>query len=81
MKQKPSFPAKVEGLAPQRPQLASGSSQFPIGNKKNSLDIFATQASGVGLDSTKVRESMVQKLAEQGVQDEMLLRHFFDRST
>ena len=76
MKQKPSFPAKVEGLAPQRPQLASGSSQFPIGNKKNSLDIFATQASGVGLDSTKVRESMVQKLAEQGVEDEMLLQAF-----
>jgi protein-L-isoaspartate(D-aspartate) O-methyltransferase len=33
-------------------------------------------ASGVGLDSTKVRESMVQKLADQGVQDDMLLRAF-----
>lgn len=76
MKQKPSFPAKVEGLVPQRPKLAKGSSHFPVGNKNTSLDTFATQASGVGLDSTKVRQSMVQKLAQQGVQDEMLLRAF-----
>lgn len=76
MKQKPSFPAKVEGLAPQRPQLAKGFSQFSISNTNTSLDPFATQASGVGLDSTKVRASMVHKLAQQGVQDEMLLRAF-----
>ena len=76
MKQKPSFPAKVEGLVPQRAKLAKGSSQFSVGNKNTSLDTFAIQASGVGLDSTKVRESMVQKLAQQGVQDEMLLSAF-----
>ena len=76
MKQKPSFPAKVDGLAPKKAQLAKGSSQFPSSNKSSALDPFAALASGVGLDSTKVRESMVQKLAEQGVQDEMLLRAF-----
>ena len=67
MKQKPSFPAKVDGLAPKKAQLAKGSSQFRSSNKSSALDSFATLASGVGLDSTKVRESMVQKLAEQGI--------------
>ena len=76
MKPRPSFPAKVEGLSPQKPQPKQGSTQFSSKNKANELDVFAAQASGVGLDSTKVRASMVQKLAEQGVQDEMLLRAF-----
>jgi protein-L-isoaspartate(D-aspartate) O-methyltransferase len=76
MKPRPSFPAKVEGLSPQKPKPKQGSTQFSSKNKANELDVFAAQASGVGLDSTKVRASMVQKLAEQGVQDEMLLRAF-----
>lgn len=76
MKQKPSFPAKVDGLAPKKAQLAKGSTQFRSSNKSSALDSFATLASGVGLDSTKVRQSMVQKLADEGVQDEMLLRAF-----
>ena len=76
MKQKPSFPAKVDGLAPKKSHLAKGPAHFTGSAKSSALDPFATLASGVGLDSTKVRESMVQKLAEQGVQDEMLLRAF-----
>lgn len=76
MKQKPSFPAKVDGLAPKKTQLAKGSNKFRSSNKASPLDSFAILASGAGLDSTKVRESMVQKLADQGVQDEMLLRAF-----
>ena len=76
MKQKPSFPAKVEGLAPNRLQLSKGSGHFQGLNKVSSLDVFAANASGVGLDSTKVRETMVRKLVEQGVQDEMLLKAF-----
>lgn len=76
MKQKPSFPAKVEGLSPQRPQATKGPLQFSVHSKNATLDSFATHASGTGLDSTKVRETMVHKLAAQGVQDEMLLRAF-----
>ncbi|NBY33057.1 MAG: protein-L-isoaspartate(D-aspartate) O-methyltransferase [Betaproteobacteria bacterium] len=76
MKQKPSFPAKVDGLAPKKVHLAKGAAHFTGSAKSSALDPFAALASGVGLDSTKVRESMVQKLAQQGVQDEMLLRAF-----
>jgi protein-L-isoaspartate(D-aspartate) O-methyltransferase len=76
MKQKPSFPAKVEGLSPQKPQSTKPSLHFTAGAKEVALDNFASKASGVGLDSNKVRQSMVQKLAEQGVQDEMVLRAF-----
>ncbi len=76
MKQKPSFPAKVEGLSPPKPQSTKSTVHFSTGPKELALDSFALQASGVGLDSTKVRESMVLKLAEQGVQDEMVLHAF-----
>lgn len=75
MKQKPSFPAKFESLqAPvSKPALSAKTwtnSLQSQSQRKTPKDI----AAGFGLDSEKVRETMVRKLMEQGVQDEMVLK-------
>ncbi len=59
MKERPSFPARLDFLAgkPNSKQLASGG--VPV--------------QGVGLDSRAVRMNMVQKLADQGIADSMVL--------
>jgi protein-L-isoaspartate(D-aspartate) O-methyltransferase len=74
MKQKPSFPAKLPSSGPvlDKPKLSvkTWSAEMQIQSRRNSS---AEIASGLGLDSAKVRETMVRKLIEQGVEDEMVL--------
>lgn len=75
MKQKPSFPAKLE-TAPSsvsKPSLSSKTWTADL-HLQSQRKISTEIAAGLGLDSEKVRESMVRKLVEQGVQDEMVLQ-------
>lgn len=74
MKQKPSFPAKLEihKTTVSRPLLSSKTWTTDLLSQSQQKSITET-AAGVGLDSEKVRESMVRKLIEQGVQDELVL--------
>jgi len=58
MKQRPSFPARLDS-APLKPRLASHSAP--------------AAPHGVGMDSSAVRLRMVQKLAAQGVSDSQVL--------
>lgn len=58
-KQRPSFPARMDA----RPTAAA-----PRSHK-----LAAAAPQGVGMDSSAVRMRMVQKIAEQGVQDTMVL--------
>lgn len=74
MKEKPSFPAKLATTKStvNRPALSSKSWASELqsqSQRQNKAEI----AAGVGLDSEKVRASMVRKLMEQGVEDEMVL--------
>ena len=75
MKHKPSFPAKLETSKPAVSKSAISSKTWTAdlqaqSQRKTNKEI----AAGFGLDSEKVRESMVRKLMEQGVQDEMVLQ-------
>jgi protein-L-isoaspartate(D-aspartate) O-methyltransferase len=85
MKQKPSFPAKlpVQRSPVDKPALSAKTwtNELHIQSKRLTKP---TSAAGVGLDSANVRATMVRKLIEQGVQDEMVLnalseteRHLF----
>ena len=60
MKPRPSFPARMEGptTAPMHAKPATVQSNVP---------------QGVGMDSSTVRQRMVQKLAGQGLQDPLVL--------
>lgn len=74
MKQKPSFPAKLENTSPAIKKEALSSKSWT-----NDLHVQSKRATkaeaafGLGLDSEKVRDSMVRKLIDQGVEDEMVL--------
>lgn len=74
MKQKPSFPAKLPTAQASvvKPVLSAKTWSADLQNqsKRNSQTEIAA---GLGLDSAKVRETMVRKLIEQGVEDEMVL--------
>jgi len=61
MKPRPSFPARLEGATttPLHTKSAAGFSNVP---------------QGVGMDSSTVRQRMVQKLAGQGLQDPVVLQ-------
>ncbi len=61
MKPRPSFPARMEGptTAPMHAKPATVQSNVP---------------QGVGMDSSTVRQRMVQKLAGQGLQDPLVLQ-------
>lgn len=74
MKQKPSFPAKLENhkTAVARPRLSSKTWTADLLFQSQQKS-HAETAAGVGLDSAKVRESMVRKLIDQGVEDELVL--------
>ena len=74
MKQKPSFPAKLEIPKPKfaKPLLSSKSWTADL-HSQSQRKVNSEIAAGFGLDSEKVRESMVRKLIDQGVQDEMVL--------
>jgi protein-L-isoaspartate(D-aspartate) O-methyltransferase len=88
MKQRPSFPARLDTtLAKTRPTPQGGivlSGGSALAQHKPAMLSKAVAPQGVGLDSSTVRQRMVQKLAEQGVRDPLVLaamgaieRHLF----
>jgi protein-L-isoaspartate(D-aspartate) O-methyltransferase len=74
MKPRPSFPAKLETTAPKAPKQPLSSKTWAAQLQAQSKGVASpTQASGLGLDSATVRENMVRKLMDQGVEDPMVL--------
>lgn len=76
MKQRPSFPARLDdvGKSSATPKTLLGATR--VLTPKSPLRLKATpmaSPTGVGLDSSAVRARMVQKLAEQGVTDTVVL--------
>jgi protein-L-isoaspartate(D-aspartate) O-methyltransferase len=77
MKKRPGFPAKVDfgqGHTPPSTQLSATKVLPSSGATLKAKAPINTTPSGLGLDSAKVRERMVQKLALQGLDDEMVLK-------
>jgi protein-L-isoaspartate(D-aspartate) O-methyltransferase len=75
MKQRPSFPAQLDAtLAKTRPN-AHGvvAPKVAVLPKPVSTVLPKTMPQGVGMDSSAIRMRMVQKLAEQGVRDPLVL--------
>lgn len=74
MKPRPSFPAKLDNPAPkvQKPPLSSKTWSEQL-NARAKEPLTQPSASGFGLDSSAVRQRMVSKLMDQGVEDPMLL--------
>ena len=75
MKQRPSFPVKLETVAQTKNSRVSTSpswsqGQKSAGNKKPE----AIPASGFGLDSEAVRANMVKKLLQSGLEDDLVLQ-------
>jgi len=77
MKQRPSFPARLDSVTPAaKPQTLLGATRVLTKPQttaaRNALTTLASPT-GVGLDSSAIRARMVQKLAEQGVDDALVL--------
>lgn len=71
MKSRPSFPAKLETHPPhQRPGPTASAVWRSAGVSKGGVN---PSAAGLGLDSAAVRAMLVKKLADGGVEDEMVL--------
>ena len=75
MKQRPSFPVKLETVAQTKNSSISNSpswskGQKNAGNKKPEV----ISASGFGLDSAAVRANMVKKLFQSGLEDDLVLQ-------
>jgi len=72
VKLRPAFPARLDtpraSAMPVRPAVAAGRGQVPAQRQGVNL------AHGVGLDSSAVRQSMVAKLARQGITDAAVLQ-------
>ena len=74
MKQKPSFPAKLDLPKPVHEKSVLSSKTWAAELQMQSkLKSKTEMASGFGLDSETVRANMVRKLADQGVEDAMVL--------
>ena len=73
MKSRPSFPAKLETSPPQKLVKPSSPLSWVSGSSSKKNSAVPSAASGLGLDSSTVRAMMVKKLAEGGVEDEMVL--------
>ena len=75
MKQRPSFPARLDTGAPKAtPKTLHGATrvvtpQSPVRPKP----VGVSSPTGVGLDSSAIRARMVQKLAAQGIDDVVVL--------
>ena len=77
MKQRPSFPARLDSVTPAaKPQTLLGATRL-LTKPQTAAARHATaplaSPTGVGLDSSAIRARMVQKLAEQGVDDAVVL--------
>jgi len=85
MKQRPSFPVKLDTVAQTKNSNFSTSPSWNQGQKQTSeKQPTLNPASGYGLDSEAVRANMVKKLMQSGTADEMVLhamgtvhRHIF----
>jgi protein-L-isoaspartate(D-aspartate) O-methyltransferase len=75
MKERPRFPAKLNTDQTSAPKtlLAATRVITPNTGTRNAVKPAALSPTGVGLDSSAIRARMVQKLAEQGIQDEAVL--------
>ncbi len=75
MKKRPSFPARLDGAQPLAPKtlLAATRVIMPNTATRNAAKPVVASPTGVGLDSSAIRARMVQKLAEQGIEDEAVL--------
>lgn len=75
MKERPRFPAKLNTDQTSAPKtlLAATRVITPNIGARNAVKPAALSPTGVGLDSSAIRARMVQKLAEQGIQDEAVL--------
>jgi protein-L-isoaspartate(D-aspartate) O-methyltransferase len=76
MKPRPSFPARLDTSNDQaKPKALLGATR--VVTPQTAMRVAAptplASPTGVGLDSSAVRKRMVQKLAEQGVQDNVVL--------
>ena len=77
MKKRPGFPAKVDFGQDHHPPSTQLSATKVLASSALSHKVkvpINTMPSGIGLDSAKVRERMVQKLALQGLEDEWVLK-------
>lgn len=75
MKERPRFPAKLNTDPPATPKtlLAATRVITPNTTQRQSPKPAMSSPTGVGLDSLAVRARMVQKLAEQGIDDDAVL--------
>ena len=77
MKQRPSFPARLDSVASSaKPQTLLGATRVltkPQTTAARAAPTSLASPTGVGLDSSAIRARMVQKLAEQGVDDKVVL--------
>ena len=75
MKERPRFPAKLNTDQTSAPKtlLAATRVITPNTGARNAGTPAALSPTGVGLDSSAIRARMVQKLAEQGIEDEAVL--------
>jgi protein-L-isoaspartate(D-aspartate) O-methyltransferase len=75
MKERPRFPAKLNTDQTSAPKtlLAATRVITPNTGVRNAVTPAALSPTGVGLDSSAIRARMVQKLAEQGIEDEAVL--------
>ncbi len=75
MKQRPSFPARFDtGQSQPKPKtLLTATRVLTPQSAARANPISVTSPTGMGLDSSAVRVRMVQKLAEQGIDDAIVL--------
>jgi protein-L-isoaspartate(D-aspartate) O-methyltransferase len=75
MKQRPSFPARLDSGKPQAPPktLLGATRVVTPQSPARAKPAGTVSPTGVGLDSSAIRARMVQKLAKQGVDDEVVL--------
>jgi protein-L-isoaspartate(D-aspartate) O-methyltransferase len=76
MKQRPSFPVRLDsGKAQAAPQTLLGATRVVTPKlTANAKTLGMVSPSGVGLDSSTIRARMVQKLADQGIDDAVVLK-------
>jgi protein-L-isoaspartate(D-aspartate) O-methyltransferase len=75
MKQRPSFPARLDSSQPQAaPKTLLGATRvLPPPSRTRISPVRLVSPTGVGLESAAIRARMVQKLTEQGIDDVVVL--------
>jgi len=80
-KERPKFPLQLDSLEPKKKLSSPSALGIKSLSQKSNLNFTSTKPSkvtfesptGVGLDSAAVREHLIRKLAEQGIEDEFVL--------